>query len=97
MLTLATLGVKPAAMAWTDDAEERGKALYAVLREGAPSLVFDNIPRGTVIGCPGARNTAEVYKDRVLGVSEAPSARLHHDRFHRKTTSGRRATPRRAH
>jgi len=76
MLTLATLGVKPAAMAWTHDAEERRKALYAVLREGAPSLVFDNIPRGTVIGCPHIEraSTAEVYKDRILGVSEAPSA-----------------------
>jgi hypothetical protein len=76
MLTLATLGVKPAAMAWTHDAEERRKALYAVLREGAPSLVFDNIPRGTVIGCPHIEraSTAEVYKDRLLGVSEAPSA-----------------------
>ena len=59
-----------------DDAEERRKALYAVLREGAPSLVFDNIPRGTVIGCPHIEraSTAEVYKDRLLGVSEAPSA-----------------------
>ena len=76
MLSLATLGVKPAAMAWTHDAEERRKALYAVLREGAPLLVFDNIPRGTVIGCPHIEraSTAEVYKDRVLGVSEAPSA-----------------------
>jgi hypothetical protein len=37
MLTLATLGVKPAVMAWTDDAEERRKALYAVLRGRALS------------------------------------------------------------
>ena len=76
MLTLAALGVKPAAMAWSADADERKKALYAVLREGAPSLIFDNIPRGAVIGCSHIEraSTTEVYKDRVLGVSEAEAA-----------------------
>jgi|SRR5271166_5837264 len=76
MLSLAVLGIKPAAMAWTNDAEERKKALYAVLREAAPLLVFDNIPRGTVIGCPHIEraSTAELYKDRVLGESESPTA-----------------------
>jgi hypothetical protein len=76
MLTLAVLGAKPAAMAWTNDVEERKKALYAVLREGAPSLIFDNIPRGTIIGCPHIEraSTAETYQDRKLGVSETPTA-----------------------
>jgi hypothetical protein len=76
MLSLAALGVKPAAMAWSGDANERKKAIFAVLREGAPSLVWDNIPRGIVIGCPHIEraSTTELYKDRVLGVSEAASA-----------------------
>ena len=76
MLTLASLGVKPAAMAWSQDVDERKKALYAVLREGAPSLIFDNIPRGSVIACPHIEraSTTELYKDRVLGVSEAEAA-----------------------
>ncbi len=76
MVSLAVLGAKAAAMAWTNDAEERRKALYSVLREGAPLLVFDNIPRGTVIGCPHIERatTAETYKDRVLGESESPTA-----------------------
>jgi len=76
MISLAALGAKTAAMAWTNDAEERRKALYAVLREGAPLLVFDNIPRGTLIACPHIERacTTDTYKDRVLGVSETPTA-----------------------
>jgi hypothetical protein len=76
MITLAVQGVRPAAMAWSSDPDERKKALFAVLREGAPSLIFDNIPRGTVIGCPHIEraSTTELYKDRVLGVSETPTA-----------------------
>ena len=76
MVSLAVLGAKAAAMAWTNDAEERRKALYSVLREGVPLLVFDNIPRGTIIGCPHIEraSTTELYKDRVLGVSETPTA-----------------------
>ena len=52
MLSLAALGIKPAAMAWSGDADERKKAIFSVLREGAPLLIWDNIPRGAVIGCP---------------------------------------------
>jgi hypothetical protein len=76
MVSLAALGIKAAAMAWTNDAEERKKALFSVLREGLPFLVWDNIPRGTVIGCPhiDRASTAEIYKDRILGVSESQAA-----------------------
>jgi len=76
MVSLAALGIKAAAMAWTNDAEERKKALFSVLREAVPFLVWDNIPRGTVIGCPHIERacTAETYKDRQLGVSESPEA-----------------------
>ncbi len=76
MVLLAALGVKPPAMAWTHDGEERRKALYAVLREGAPLLVFDNIPRGTIIACSHIERalTTDVYRDRVLGESESPTA-----------------------
>ena len=76
ILSLAALGIKPAAMAWSGDADERKKAIFSVLREGAPSLIWDNIPRGAVIGCPHIEraSTTELYKDRILGVSEAASA-----------------------
>ena len=76
MLSLAALGIKPAAMAWSGDADERKKAIFSVLREGAPLLIWDNIPRGTVIGCPHIEraSTTELYKDRVLRVSEAEAA-----------------------
>jgi hypothetical protein len=43
---------KPAAMACSGDADERKKAILSVLREGAPLLIWDNISRGAVIGCP---------------------------------------------
>jgi hypothetical protein len=76
MITLAILGVKPAAMAWTHDPEERKKAIFAVLREGAPALIFDNIPRGTTISCPHIERacTTELYQDRVLGETSTPCA-----------------------
>jgi hypothetical protein len=76
MLTLAVLGITPAAMAWSGGADERKKAIFSVLREGAPLLIWDNIPRGAVIGCPHIEraSTTGLYKDRVLGVSEAASA-----------------------
>jgi hypothetical protein len=63
-------------MAWTNDAEERKKALFSVLRVGLPFLVWDNIPRGTVIGCPhiDRASTTEIYQDRILGVSESQAA-----------------------
>jgi hypothetical protein len=72
MLIMATLGVRPAAAAWTPNEEERRKALLSYFMDGVPYILWDNIPRGTTISCPHIERscTAETYVDRKLGVSE---------------------------
>jgi hypothetical protein len=71
MITLAALGRRAAAAAWSDNAEERKKALFSYLRRGVACLVWDNIARGSTISCPHieAALTAAEISDRVLGVS----------------------------
>jgi hypothetical protein len=72
MISVAVLGRRAAASAWSSSEEERRKALFAYLGEGVALLVWDNIPRGSTISCPSIEKalTAETYKDRILGVSE---------------------------
>jgi hypothetical protein len=72
MISAAVLGVRAAAAAWSSDPEERRKALFAALSEGAPLIAWDNIPLGAAIQCPSIERalTGETYTDRVLGVSE---------------------------
>jgi hypothetical protein len=72
MLILAVTGLRPAAAAWSNDENERRKALFAYLLAGVPDIVWDNIPRGTKVSCPHIERscTTELYSDRVLGVSE---------------------------
>ena len=71
MITLAALGRRAAAAAWSDTREERKKALFSYLRQGVACLAWDNIPRGSTITCPHieAALTAAEISDRVLGVS----------------------------
>jgi hypothetical protein len=72
MISAGVLGRAAAAAAWSRDDEERRKALFACLAEGADMVVWDNIPRGGVVKCPSIEKalTAETYSDRVLGTSE---------------------------
>lgn len=72
MLMTAATGVRPSAAAWSPDAEERRKSLLSYLMGGLPAIVWDNIPRGTQIGCPHIEKacTASLYSDRRLGASE---------------------------
>lgn len=72
MISVAALGVRAAAAAWSPNEEERRKALLAYLSEGIALIAWDNIPRGVSISCPSIEKalTAEMYADRVLGVSE---------------------------
>jgi hypothetical protein len=72
MITLAALGRRAAAAAWSEGSEERKKALFSYLRQSLACLVWDNIPRGAAISCPHieAALTAAEISDRVLGVSE---------------------------
>jgi hypothetical protein len=72
MLILAVTGLMPAAAAWSSNEEERRKALLAYFMYGLAYILWDNIPRGTQIGCPHIERscTAAYYADRKLGVSE---------------------------
>lgn len=76
MVSLAATGIKAAASAWATEPNERKKALFAYLLEGMPSLVWDNIPRGTLIACSHIEraSTAETYQDRLLGETKTPIA-----------------------
>jgi hypothetical protein len=69
--SLAALGRKAAAANWSDNVEERRKALFSYLRQGVACLAWDNIARGSAISCPHieAALTAAETSDRVLGVS----------------------------
>ncbi|MBR1326888.1 hypothetical protein [Bradyrhizobium ottawaense] len=71
MIVAAILGRPAAAAAWSDNAEERKKALFSYLRQGVGVLIWDNISRGSTISCPHieAALTAPEISDRVLGVS----------------------------
>ena len=52
MITLAVLGRRAAAAGWSENAEERKKALFSYLRQGVACLAWDNIARGSAISCP---------------------------------------------
>jgi hypothetical protein len=71
MITLAALGRRAAAAGWSDNGEERKKALFSYLRQGVACLAWDNIARGAAISCSHieAALTAAEISDRVLGVS----------------------------
>jgi hypothetical protein len=71
MIMVAILGRRAAAASWSDNVEERKKALFSYLRQSVAALVWDNIARGATISCPHieAALTASEISDRVLGVS----------------------------
>jgi hypothetical protein len=73
MLAMAVTGIKPAASAWSNNEEERRKALLSYFLYGVPYILWDNIARGSQISCPHIERscTAKFYIDRKLGVSEA--------------------------
>jgi hypothetical protein len=72
MIIAAVLGRRPAAAAWSSNAEERKKALFSYLRQGVATLIWDNIARGAAISYPHieAALTAPEISDRMLGVSD---------------------------
>lgn len=72
MISAGVLGRRAVAAAWSNDPEERRKAIFTYFGEGTDLLVWDNIPLGSVIRCPSIEKalTAETYQDRILGVSE---------------------------
>jgi len=72
MINMAVFGRQTAAAAWSDNAEERRKALFSYLLQGVATVVWDNIPRGTEVSCPHIERTLTIPQDsdRVLGVSK---------------------------
>ncbi len=76
MIVMAILGRMAAAAAWSDNEEERRKALFAYLRQGVAVVVWDNIPRGAQISsaCIEKALTSPEVSDRVLGESEFETA-----------------------
>lgn len=69
-------GVRPARRPWVDDADEQRKTLFASLLAGDRSIAFDNLPNSHKFRAPTlcAFLTADVWKDRLLGKSETPTA-----------------------
>jgi hypothetical protein len=57
---------------WPETREEVAKLLVSKVREGAPALYFDNVPRSWRIGSAAldAFITSSTFSGRVLGVSE---------------------------
>ena len=72
MILMAVTGARPSAAAWSTAEEERRKALISYLMEAVPTIVWDNIPRGTQISCPHIEKacTTAHYSDRKLGFNE---------------------------
>src|SRR5262249_43345284 len=73
MLTMAVLGIRAPAAAWSTNEEERRKALFSYLMQGLPFVIWDNVARGSQISCPHVEKacSSAFYTDRKLGVSEA--------------------------
>jgi hypothetical protein len=72
MIIAAVLGRRAAAASWSENTEERKKALFSYLRQSVAALVWDNIARGSNISCSHieAALTSPETSDRVLGVSD---------------------------
>lgn len=73
MISTAITGTMASAASWSFDEEERRKGVFSYLREGAPLVVYDNIPRGSAISCPTLERvlTSTNLTDRVLGESRS--------------------------
>jgi hypothetical protein len=77
MLAKAVLGAEPPAMPWSEDAEERRKALHTAAIEGQAVMVIDNLARGAVIDCPHIARavTVPAIAGRVLGTNTSGGGR----------------------
>jgi hypothetical protein len=73
MLIMAAVGLPAAGAAWSNDPEERRKALFTYLDLGLEYVIWDNIAKGSTISCPSIEKacTLEFYTDRVLGITGA--------------------------
>ena len=97
MVSCAATGKPAAAAAWSFDAEERRKAIFALSRQNLPLVAFDNIPRGAALSCQHLEKalTTEIIEDRVLCSSDwevAPSSTVFVFTGNAITTKGDLAT-----
>jgi hypothetical protein len=71
MTTMAIDGRTASAAAWSENEEERRKALFAYQREGISEINWDNIQRGAQISSPAIEKSLTILEnsDRVLGES----------------------------
>ena len=76
ILTNAATGEMAAATAWSNDENERRKALLAQLMCGSAFVLWDNIPLGLQITCPHIERacTSSFYSDRKLGETKTLTA-----------------------
>jgi hypothetical protein len=76
MITTAVFGRMAAAAGWSDNEEERRKALFSYLRQSVAVLCWDNVPRGAKItsACIEKALTSPEVSDRVLGESTFETA-----------------------
>lgn len=68
MVSLAVLGERAPAAAWSKSPEERRKTIFASLLQSVPFMVFDNVEAGSTLSCPVVEEmlTAGTMTDRVL-------------------------------
>lgn len=73
MVSTALSGSMASATSWSFHEDERRKSVFSFLREGACLVAFDNIPRGSSLGCPIIERvlTSPELTDRVLGESRS--------------------------
>jgi hypothetical protein len=71
MCSMAIFGTVAPGANWSDNEEERRKALFSFFRQGVPCVLWDNIKRGAAISCPHIERslTEPKMSDRVLGNS----------------------------
>jgi hypothetical protein len=76
MIFSSVFGRMASAASWSENQEERRKALFAYLLLGVAALVWDNIRRGAELSCPEVEKslTSPTISDRVLGISRSAVA-----------------------
>jgi hypothetical protein len=82
MAVLAATGVEPSAASWSDNTEERRKALMSYFVSGVPVIIWDNIEMGSKISCSHIEKsiTSPTVADRILGETkqqEVASTAIH--------------------
>ena len=73
MCSTAVFGHSASGANWSDEVEERRKALFSFLRQGVRLVLWDNIRRGAEISCPHIERSLTENRmiDRVLGYTRA--------------------------